>query len=182
MRFRPIAPFGAVIIEPEPVADKRGMFARLFDADAFLAHGLPVEFVQASTSRNDRRGTLRGLHYQAEPHAEAKLVRCTAGAIFDVIVDIRPRSTTLGRWQSFDLSEENRFTLFIPPGFAHGYEALVDGTEVFYQMTAPQVPGAERGIIWSDPDLAIAWPLAPTVMSDRDRTLPRLRDARERKD
>ena len=174
MRFRQIAPFGAVIIEPEPIADQRGLFARLFDADTFMAHDLPVEFVQASIAHNERRGTLRGLHYQATPHAEAKLLRCTAGAIFDVIVDVRPGSASFGRWQSFELSENNRFTLFVPPGFAHGYETLIDGTEIFYQMTAPHVPWAQRGIIWSDPDLAIAWPLAPTLMSDRDRALPRL--------
>jgi dTDP-4-dehydrorhamnose 3,5-epimerase len=175
VRFRQIAPFGAVIIEPEPASDERGLFARLFDVESFLAHGVPVEFVQASTAYNDRRGTLRGLHYQAKPHAEGKLVRCTTGAIFDVIVDVRPDSTSFGRWQSFELSEKNRFTLFVPPGCAHGYETLADGTEIFYQMTAPHVPAAERGISWSDPDLGIAWPLAPTIMSDRDRALPRLR-------
>jgi dTDP-4-dehydrorhamnose 3,5-epimerase len=115
------------------------------------------------------------LHYQAEPHAEAKLVRCTAGAVFDVIVDVRPGSPTFGRWQSFELNDENRFTLFVPPGFAHGFETLVDGAEIFYQMTRPHVLAAERGVVWNDPDLAIAWPLVPTVMSERDRMLPRLR-------
>ena len=174
MRFRQIAPFDAVIIEPEPASDERGLFARLFDTDAFMTHGLPVEFVQASTAHNERRGTLRGLHYQATPHAEAKLVRCTSGAIFDVIVDVRPGSASFGQWQSFELSAKNRLTLFVPPGFAHGYETLVDGTEIFYQMTARNIPAAERGIIWSDPGLAIAWPLAPTLISDRDCALPRL--------
>jgi dTDP-4-dehydrorhamnose 3,5-epimerase len=174
MRFRQIEPFGAVLIEPEPASDERGLFARLFDADAFRAHGLPSEFRQSSTSYNTRRGTLRGLHYQAEPHAETKLVRCTAGAIFDVIVDVRANSSSFGQWRSFELNEQNRFTLFVPPGFAHGFETLTDSAEVCYQMTAPHVAAAERGIIWNDPALAIAWPLQPLVMSDRDRTLPQL--------
>ncbi len=178
MLFREITPFGAAIIEPEPAADDRGLFARLFDADAFRARQLPTEFVQASTSYNSRRGTLRGLHYQAEPYAEAKLVRCTAGALFDVIVDIRPGSPTFGRWQSFELTDANRLTLFVPSGFAHGFETLVDATEIFYQMTSPYVAAAERGIVWNDPELAIAWPEVPAVMSDRDRALPRLRSGR----
>ena len=177
MRFRKIPPLGATIIEPEPHVDKRGLFARLFDAETFRAHGLPTDFVQASTSYNSRRGTLRGLHYQAEPHAETKLVRCTAGAIFDVIVDLRPGSPSFGRWQSFELTDENRLTLIVPAGFVHGFETLADGTEIFYQMTRPLVAGAERGIIWNDPDLAIAWPLQPAVMSERDRGLPRLRSS-----
>jgi dTDP-4-dehydrorhamnose 3,5-epimerase len=175
MRFRDIRPFGATIIEPEASIDERGLFARLFDVDAFRERGLPTDFVQASTSYNSRRGTLRGLHFQAEPHAEIKLVRCTAGALFDVIVDVRPDSPSFGRWQSFELTAENRLTLIVPAGFAHGFETLADSTEVHYQMTRPHAPGAERGIIWSDPDLAIAWPLQPAVMSERDRGLPRLR-------
>jgi dTDP-4-dehydrorhamnose 3,5-epimerase len=177
MRFREILPLGAVLIEPEPATDERGLFARLFDRDAFRAHGLPTDFVQASTSYNRLRGTLRGLHYQAEPHGETKLVRCTSGALFDVIIDVRPHSQTFGRWQSIELTGENRQTLVIPPGFAHGFETLADGTEVFYQMTLPHVPAAERGIIWNDPELAIAWPLEPAVISERDRGLPRLRSA-----
>jgi dTDP-4-dehydrorhamnose 3,5-epimerase len=175
MRFREIAPFGAFIIEPEPASDKRGLFARLFDIDAFRAHGLPTEFRQASTSYNSHRSTLRGLHYQAAPHAEAKLVRCTAGAMFDVIVDAREGSPTFGQWRSFELTAHNRFTLFVPPGFAHGFETLADSTEVFYQMTVAHVGEAERGILWCDPDLAIAWPMPPAVISGRDRTLPHLR-------
>jgi dTDP-4-dehydrorhamnose 3,5-epimerase len=175
MHFREISPFGAAIIEPEPATDERGQFARLFDAEIFRQHNLPTEFVQASTSHNIRRGTLRGLHYQAEPYTEAKLIRCTAGAVFDVIVDVRAGSPTFGHWRSFELNDANRFTLYVPPGIAHGFETLVDSTELFYQMTAPRFPAAERGIIWNDPDLAIAWPLTPAVMSDRDRSLPRLR-------
>jgi dTDP-4-dehydrorhamnose 3,5-epimerase len=175
MRFRDVSPFGATIIEPEPTSDERGLFARLLDLEEFRRNGMPTEFIQASTSYNRRRGTLRGLHFQAEPHAEIKLVRCTAGAIFDVIVDVRPGSPSFGRWQSFELNAVNRFTLVVPAGFAHGFETLADGSEIFYQMTRPYVAGAERGIIWSDPDLAIAWPLEPAEMSERDRSLPRLR-------
>jgi dTDP-4-dehydrorhamnose 3,5-epimerase len=175
MRIRDIAPFGATIIEPEPAGDERGLFARLFDLGTFRAAGLPTDFVQASTSYNRRRGTLRGLHYQAEPRDETKLVRCTAGAIFDVIVDVRPGSPSFGRWQSFELTSANRLTLVVPAGFAHGFETLADGSEIFYQMTRPYIAAAERGIVWNDPDLAIAWPLQPAVMSERDQSLPRLR-------
>jgi dTDP-4-dehydrorhamnose 3,5-epimerase len=177
MRFRNAPPLGAMIIEPDAVTDERGVFARLFDLDAFRAHGLPTDFVQASTSYSRRRGTLRGLHYQAAPHAEIKLVRCTAGAIFDVIVDVRPGSPSFGHWQSFELTGENRLTLVVPAGFAHGFETLTDDAEIFYQMTAPHVPAAERGIVWNDPDIAIAWPLQPTIMSERDRLLPCLQSA-----
>jgi len=174
VRFREIGLSGAFVIEPDPISDERGMFARLFDAGVFRDRGLPSTFVQASTSFNARRGTLRGLHYQTETRAEAKLVRCTTGAIFDVVVDVRPGSVTFGRWQSVELSDENRFTLYVPPGFAHGYETLVDRTEVFYQMTVPYVASADRGVIWDDPTLAIAWPIPPSVMSARDRALPLL--------
>jgi dTDP-4-dehydrorhamnose 3,5-epimerase len=177
MRFRDVPPFGATIIEPEASVDERGLFARLFDAEAFGALGLPTAFIQTSTSFSIRRGTLRGLHYQVEPHTEIKLVRCTAGAVFDVIVDVRPGSPSFGHSQSFELSGANRLTLVVPKGFAHGFQTLADGSEIFYQMTGPHVPGAERGVLWNDPDLAIAWPLQPTVMSDRDRQLPRLHTA-----
>ena len=177
MRFHNVPPLGATIIEPEANADERGLFARLFDADAFRAAGLPTDFAQASTSHNRQHGTLRGLHYQAEPHAETKLVRCTAGAIFDVIVDVRPGSPSFGRWQSFELTSENRLTLIVPAGFAHGFETLANDTEIFYQMTRPHVAAAERGIVWNDPDLAIAWPLQPAIISERDRSLPRFRSS-----
>jgi dTDP-4-dehydrorhamnose 3,5-epimerase len=177
MRFHATPLSGAMIIEPEPAADERGLFARLFDADTFRAHALPTEFVQASTSYNRRRGTLRGLHYQIEPFAEAKLVRCTAGAMFDVIVDIRPGSPSFGRWHAIELSVQNRSTLFVPPGFAHGFETLVDDTEIHYQTTRLHTPGAERGIVWNDPVLAIAWPIPPTVISPRDLALPPLTES-----
>jgi dTDP-4-dehydrorhamnose 3,5-epimerase len=174
MHFRHIAPFGATIIEPEPAVDDRGLFARLFDQEAFRQRGLPTEFVQTSASYNSQRGTLRGLHYQVEPHAEAKLVRCTAGAVFDVIVDLRRGSPSFGKWHASELTANNRFTLVVPAGFAHGFQTLVDESEIFYQMTQPHVATAQRGIIWNDPDLAIAWPLPPSLMSQRDRNLPNL--------
>jgi dTDP-4-dehydrorhamnose 3,5-epimerase len=166
---------GAFTIEMQRLEDERGFFARSFCAQEFASRGLPAVMPQSSISFSARRGTLRGLHYQAEPHAEIKLVRCTAGAIFDVIVDARPGSPSFGQWQSFELTRENRLTLVVPAGFAHGFETLADDTEILYQMTRPQVPAAERGIIWNDPDLAIAWPLPPLVMSARDQNLPRLR-------
>ena len=172
MRFRDLSLPGALLIEPDPQADERGMFGRLFDAGTFRDRGLPTEFVQASFSFNRRAGTLRGLHYQAEPFAEEKLVRCTAGRLFDVIVDVRPASPTFGRWQSVELSAENRLTLYIPRGFAHGFETLADATEVFYQMTRTHAPEAERGIAWNDARMAIAWPQPPAVISERDRGLP----------
>ena len=177
MRFRDIPPFGATVVEPEPNVDERGLFARLFDVEAFRSHNLPTEYTQASASHNRQKGTLRGLHYQVEPHAEGKLVRCTAGVIFDVIVDVRLGSPSFGRWRSFELSAQNRLTLFVPPGLAHGFVTLTDDAEIFYQMTRPQVPAAERGVIWNDPDLAIAWPLEPAVMSERDKRLPRLKSS-----
>jgi dTDP-4-dehydrorhamnose 3,5-epimerase len=130
MRFRELPLPGAVVVEADPAPDERGLFARLFDADLFRSRGLPTDFVQASASYNHRRGTLRGLHFQAAPHAETKLVRCTAGAAFDVIVDIRANSPQFGRWHAVEISALNRLTLIIPPGFAHGFETLADGTEI----------------------------------------------------
>ena len=174
MRFREVPLRDAVIIEPDPASDGRGLFARLFDAEAFSAHGLPTIFVQTSTSHNRSRGTLRGMHFQADPFAESKLVRCTAGALFDVIVDIRRGSTSFGRWHGIELSAQNRLAMFVPAGFAHGFLTLTDDTEVFYQMTQAYVPEATRGFAWDDPTVGIAWPISPIVMSERDRTLPRL--------
>jgi dTDP-4-dehydrorhamnose 3,5-epimerase len=174
MRFLQMPLSGAILIEPEVIVDERGLFARLFDAEAFNAHNLPTHFVQASTSYNRQRGTLRGLHYQAEPYAEGKVVRCTAGSLFDVIVDVRSGSPTFGRWHGVNLDADNRLALFIPPGFAHGFQTLADHTEIFYQMTQHHVPDAERGITWNDPAIAVAWPIPPAIMSQRDLALPTL--------
>lgn len=169
---------GAYVIEPVPAADERGFFARTFCARAFAERGLSAAMAQCSTSFNRRRGTLRGLHEQAAPHAEDKLVRVTMGAIFDVIVDLRDESATFGRWFGLELSAENRRMLYIPQGFAHGFQTLRDDSEVFYQISTFYEPASVRGIRWDDPDLAIAWPDAPgAIVSKRDRALPLLASA-----
>jgi len=174
VRFVETALPGAFVIEVEPNADERGLFARTFCGEAFAARGLSSRFVQCSTSYNARAGTLRGMHWQDPPHAEAKLVRCTAGAIFDAIVDLRPGSPTRGRWLAVELSAATRRMLYVPEGFAHGFQTLRDASEVFYQMTRPFAPAAARGFRWDDPSVGIDWPLPPGAMSTRDRELPAL--------
>ena len=168
---------GAVIIEPEPLDDQRGFFARSFCAREFEAHGLDPRVVQCSLSFTRTKGSVRGLHFQRPPHAEAKLVRCTAGALYDVIVDLRVDSPTFRRHFAVELTARNRKLLYVAPGFAHGFQTLEDDTEVFYQMSAPFRPDAAAGVRWNDPAFAIAWPLAVTVISERDRSYPDLRDA-----
>ncbi|MGZ4147892.1 MAG: dTDP-4-dehydrorhamnose 3,5-epimerase [Actinomycetota bacterium] len=164
---------GAFVIELEPHEDERGFFARTWDADVFAERGLDARATQASIAYNERRGTLRGLHYQLSPFAETKLVRCTQGAIWDVIVDLRPGSETLLTWVAVELTAANRRTLYVPEGFAHGYQTLVDATEVWYQMSTPYTPDAGRGVPWDDPQLAIEWPEErERVISDRDRSWP----------
>jgi dTDP-4-dehydrorhamnose 3,5-epimerase len=165
---------GAYTIELERLEDERGFFARSFCAEEFAARGLEVVMPQSSVSFNARRGTLRGLHYQAEPHAEDKLVRCTAGAIYDVIVDLRPGSPTARRWFGVELSAANHRSLFIPKGLAHGFLTLHDDTEVLYMISAPYAPGFERGVRWNDPAIGISWPTAPSVVSARDAAYPLL--------
>jgi dTDP-4-dehydrorhamnose 3,5-epimerase len=175
MQFRETALSGAYVIEPEPARDERGFFARTFCAREFSRLGLATELAQCSTSFNKSKGTLRGLHYQAAPHAEDKLVRATMGAVFDVIVDLRADSTTFGRWFGAVLSAENRRALYIPKGFAHGFQTLQDDSEVFYQISTFYEPASVRGLRWDDPDLAIAWPdPAHAILSERDRLLPLL--------
>ena len=163
---------GAFVVEVEAVHDERGFFARTFDREAFAAHGLSAEVDQASVSFNVQAGTLRGMHYQAEPHGEEKLVRCTRGAIHDVIVDLRPDSPTFREWFGIDLDADNRRALYVPKGMAHGFQTLVDGTEVLYQISTRYVPGAERGVRWDDEAFGIGWPAPPRVVSERDRTYP----------
>lgn len=160
---------GAYIIEPERFSDERGFFTRTFDQDAFVARGLNPLIVQCNISYSRVRGTLRGMHFQAAPHAETKLVRCTAGAVYDVIVDLRPDSPTFCQWISVELSADNRRLLYVPEGFAHGLQTLTDDTEVFYQMGAPYVAEAARGVRYNDPAFSIDWPLPVTVIADRDR-------------
>jgi dTDP-4-dehydrorhamnose 3,5-epimerase len=163
---------GATIIDIEPIEDERGFFARSWCREEFEAHGLNPVLVQCSISFNRRKGTLRGLHYQAKPHEEAKLVRCTRGVIYDVILDLRPDSATSGQWVSVELSAENRRSLYVPEGCAHGFQALADNTEVFYQISAVYVPESARAIRWNDPFFHVHWPLPNPILSPRDRSLP----------
>jgi dTDP-4-dehydrorhamnose 3,5-epimerase len=168
MRFADTGLEGAFLIEPERLQDERGYFARLYCEREFSARGLETRFVQCSTSFNRRRGTLRGLHYQAPPHEEAKTVRCTRGAIYDVIVDLRGDSRTYRSWYGVELSAENGCVLYVPKGFAHGFQTLLDDSEVFYQISEFYVPEAARTARWDDPAVGIRWPFTPTVMSARD--------------
>jgi dTDP-4-dehydrorhamnose 3,5-epimerase len=162
----------ARLILPEPRRDERGYFARLFCAEEFRREGLPEVFVQQNLSFSAQKGTLRGMHYQAEPHGEAKLVRCLRGAIHDVIVDLRPESPTFLQWAGFDLTAENMAQLLVPVGFAHGFQTLTDDAEVSYLVSYPYTQHAERGLRWDDPAIGIDWPLEPTTISEKDRSWP----------
>jgi dTDP-4-dehydrorhamnose 3,5-epimerase len=168
MIFRDTAIAGVCAIEPERLEDDRGFFARTWDPDEFGEHGLNPVLAQCSISYNRARGTLRGLHYQAAPHEEAKLVRCTAGAIFDVAVDLRPDSSTFRAWFGVELSAENRLALYVPEGCGHGFLTLADDSEVLYQISQAYVPEAGRGVRWNDPAFAIRWPAEVVVMNERD--------------
>jgi dTDP-4-dehydrorhamnose 3,5-epimerase len=170
MRFGQTAIEGAYIIDPEPVHDERGSFARLWDRDEFERRGLTTTMAQCSVSHNRYRGTLRGMHYQAPPYEEVKLVRCTRGAMYDVIIDVRPRSPTFRRWIGVDLSEHNRRLLYVPAGVAHGFLTLQDDVEVYYQISQVYEPTVARGVRWNDPAFAITWPADVRVLSERDRT------------
>ncbi|MCG3769509.1 MAG: dTDP-4-dehydrorhamnose 3,5-epimerase [Nitrosomonadaceae bacterium] len=172
MKFIATPLSGSYLIEPEVVEDERGFFARTFCQEEFLSHGLNFDVMQCSVSFNRKHGTLRGVHYQAAPHQEAKLVRCTMGAIYDVIVDIRVGSPTFGHWWGTDLTMHNRHLLYVPEGVAHGFQTLDDDTEVYYQMSSPYVSDSARGIRWNDPKFAICWPLAVSVISMRDSSYP----------
>lgn len=163
---------GAYVIEPERRADDRGFFARTFCAREFRANGLNPEMVQCSVSFNLQRGTLRGMHWQEEPHAEDKLVRCSMGAIYDVIIDLRQDSPTFLQHHSVELTQENRLAFYVPRGCAHGFQTLMNNTEVFYQMTQYYAPEAARGARYDDPAFGIAWPEPVQMISDRDRTYP----------
>lgn len=165
---------GAWLIEPERIGDERGWFARIYDEQTFRAHGIEVGIRQSSLSFNRRRGTLRGMHYQAVPHAEPKLVRCVRGAIYDVGLDLRPDSPSYLGWYGTELSAENRHALYLPPGLAHGFQSLTDDAEVLYEIGAEYVPGAARGVRYDDPAFGIRWPEASggRVISERDRSYP----------
>jgi len=174
MIFSPTKLQGAFIIDIEHREDDRGFFARSWCQDEFAAHGLNPRLVQCNVSFNRKRGTLRGLHLQVTPYAEAKLVRCTRGRLYDVAVDLRKDSATFRQWVAVELSAENRRMLYVPEGMAHGFETLEDETEVFYQMSEFHHPEAARGVRWNDAALGIAWPLVPPVLSDKDRAYPDL--------
>jgi dTDP-4-dehydrorhamnose 3,5-epimerase len=163
---------GAFIIEPEIIADERGFFARTWCAREFETHGLTPNLVQCNISFNKQKGTLRGMHYQVVPHEEAKVVRCTMGTIYDVIVDLRPNSATYKQWVSVEISFENRRMLYIPEGFAHGFLTMEDDTEVFYQMSEFYAPECARGVRWNDPAFNITWPFGVTVISEKDAQYP----------
>ena len=163
---------GAFVIALEPREDERGFFARAFCKNELAEHGLPNEIVQANLSFNHRRGTLRGMHMQAPPHGEDKMVRCIAGAIWDAIVDLRPGSPTYLKWFGVELSAANRLMLYVPKGFAHGYQSLTDGSEVLYMVTQFYTPGAERGLRWNDPAFGIPWPVGDPILSPKDAVAP----------
>jgi dTDP-4-dehydrorhamnose 3,5-epimerase len=178
MKFTETRFEGAWLVELQPACDERGFFAASWDRGEFAGRGLAVDLDECAISFNHRRGTLRGLHYQATPLEQAKLVRCTSGAIWDVIVDLRPTSATRGLWQAFELSAANRRSLYIPQGLAHGFQTLIDDSEVFYQMSGRYAPEAARGIRWDDPALAVEWPPVPErIVAPRDREWPLLQGA-----
>lgn len=168
MKFTPAGLPGAWIIDIDRLGDERGFFARTFCRDEFAAHGLATNFVQCNTSFNTLRGTLRGMHLQREPHGEAKLIRCTRGAIHDVLVDLRPDSPAYCRWAAFELGADNGRMLYAPAGVAHGFQTLADASEVFYQMAAMYRPEAAAGVRWNDPAFGIEWPLADPILSAKD--------------
>ncbi|MDQ7096254.1 dTDP-4-dehydrorhamnose 3,5-epimerase [Desulfosporosinus sp. PR] len=160
---------GAYLIDIEPIEDVRGFFARSFCKNEFTVHGLQSEFVQCNIASNYKKGTLRGMHYQLEPYAEVKLVRCIRGSIYDVVIDLREKSSTFKKWFSVELSAGNCKMLYVPEGFAHGYQTLTDDTEVFYQVSEFYQPNYERGIRWDDGNFDIQWPLQEKIISSKDR-------------
>jgi dTDP-4-dehydrorhamnose 3,5-epimerase len=175
VKYTPTDVEGVMIVDIEPHRDDRGFFSRSFCAEEFEEFGLLPGVVQTSISYNYARGTMRGLHRQAPPYAEAKLVRCTRGAIADVAVDVRPESPTYGKHVMVQLSADNRRSLFLPPYVAHGFQTLADNTEVFYQMSGPYQAGLGQGFRWDEPEFGVDWPLPVTVISDKDASWPLLR-------
>ena len=172
MKFTPTPLDGAWIVDIEPIADERGFFARSWCREEFQRQGLNPDLVQCNISFNEKKSTLRGLHYQEQPYGETKLIRCTAGAIYDVIVDIRQTSRSYRQWFAVELSAANRRMLYVPDGFAHGFQALQERTEIFYQMSEGFHPESARGIRWNDAALAIRWPVSDPILSPRDRSYP----------
>lgn len=178
MKFIQTALPAAFLVEPEPIADERGFFARTWCAEEFEAHGLNPRLAQCSISFNRRKGTLRGMHYQVAPFEEAKLVRCTRGALYDVVLDLRPASPTYLQHVTAVLSAQNRSMLYVPEGCAHGFQTLEDDTEVLYQMSVPYAPECSRGVRWNDPAFAIRWPADERTIIERDNSYPDYRPER----
>lgn len=172
MKFTPLPLGEAYLVELEPAFDDRGFFARSWCAEEFGQHGLSITLAQCSISFNTKRGTLRGMHYQEKPHAETKLVRCSAGAILDVIVDLRPTSPSYCKWFGIDLTATNRKMVYVPEGFAHGYQALTDNAEVFYLISEKYQSEYSKGVRWDDPLFGIVWPIPQPILSERDRSFP----------
>ena len=175
MIILPTALHGAYVIDLEKREDSRGFFARAWCRREFEQHHLVPDLMQANLSYNTIKGTLRGMHYQAAPYGEVKLVRCTRGRLYDVIVDLRPESSTYGRWLGIELTADNRLMLYVPAGFAHGYETLEDNTEALYLVSEYYTPGAERGVRYDDPAFEIVWPLPVTSVSEKDQQWPNFR-------
>lgn len=161
---------GVWIVDPKVIADDRGLFAMTWLPAEFASRGLDASLAQCNLAWSHKRGTLRGMHYQRAPHEQDKLVRCTRGAILDVVIDLREGSPAFGQWESIELEQDSRRMLYIPKGLAHGYLTLTDGVEVFYQTTTPWAPQAEAGVRWNDPAFGITWPADPVVISERDAT------------
>lgn len=169
MEFTPIRIPGACVIEPKRIADERGFFARLWCERELAEHGLDPTVRQTNIGVSRYRGTLRGLHFQRAPHAEAKLIRCPRGAILDVMVDLRPESPTYREWYATELTQDNHRALYVPPGCAQGYMTLADDTEIYYHTSAFYAPEAASGVRWDDPAFGIEWPMEPAVISEADR-------------
>ena len=174
MRFSPSSLPGVWVIDLELRQDERGFFARTFCENEFAEQGLNTRWPQCNVSFTRKQGMIRGLHFQAEPKPEIKIVRCTAGAVFDVVVDVRRGSPTFGKWEGFDLAALNRRAVYIPGGFAHGFQCLEDNCEVYYQMSEVYFPELARGLRWNDSAVKVAWPIAEQFLSDRDKSLPLL--------
>lgn len=176
MLFQESSLKGAWIIELEPISDCRGFFTRTFCTNEYTQRGLDASFPQHSLSRSLARGTLRGMHFQRSPHEEVKVVTCVKGEVWDVVLDLRPDSPTFRRWEGFNLTAENRRRIYIPKGFAHGFQTLSDDTEVSYLISAPYRPEAASGVRYDDPAFAIEWPLPVAAISDKDRSWPGFSD------
>jgi dTDP-4-dehydrorhamnose 3,5-epimerase len=175
MQFTPLRLAGAFLLDLAAIDDERGFFALTWAPDAFTQRGLDPGIVQCNLSWNRRKGTLRGMHFQIEPFSEVKLIRCTRGALFDVIVDLRSDSPTFRQWLSVELTADNRRALYVPRGFAHGYLTLTDDVEAYYHVSTPFSPEHAQGVRWNDPAFGIEWPFEPTIVSAKDRAWPDVR-------